>query len=147
MQHAATLAPVLRPGSAALGAGRCLSGLLVAFLVLEAAMKIPPLQPVIDTMRDLGWPTDPATLRLLGLVMLGLAALYAHPRTSVLGAILMTGYLGGAIATHARIGSPLFSHLLFGVYVGVAVWAGLWLRLPGLRALMPRVLYPEREHP
>ena len=117
--------------------GRLLSGLVVAFFVLDGAMKLVPLQPVIDTMGALGWPTDGATRWALGGTMLAAAALYAHPRTALLGAILMTGYLGGAVATHARVGSPVFSHLLFGVYVGVIAWAGLWLRDPRLRALLP----------
>jgi len=59
------------------------------------------------------------------------------PRTAVLGAVILTGYMGGAIATHVRVGDPLLTHTLFGVYLGVALWAGLWLRDPRLRALMP----------
>ena len=69
--------------------------------------------------------------------MLVCVALYALPRTAVLGAILLTGYLGGAVAAHARLGDPLFTHVLFGVYVGIAVWGGLWLRDPRVRALIP----------
>jgi hypothetical protein len=63
--------------------------------------------------------------------------LYVFPRTSILGAVLVTGYLGGAVATHLRVGSPLFSHVLFGVYVGLMAWGGLWLREPRLRAVFP----------
>jgi len=117
--------------------GRLLSGLVVLFFLLDGGAKLPPLQPVTDTLGELGWPTDPGTSRLLGLTMLVIAALYAVPRTSLLGAILMTGYLGGAVATHARVGSPAATHLLFGVYVGLAAWGGLWLRSPRLRALLP----------
>jgi hypothetical protein len=73
----------------------------------------------------------------MGLVLLGITALYAWPRTAVLGAILLTGYLGGAMATHVRIGSPLFSHSLFGVYLGIALWGGLWLRDARVRTLLP----------
>ena len=65
------------------------------------------------------------------------ALLYAYRPTSLLGAILMTGYLGGAVATHARIGSPMLTHTLFGVYIGLLAWGGLWLRSPALRALLP----------
>ena len=115
--------------------GRVLSGISVLFLVLDAAMKLIPLQPVTDTMRAMGWPTDPALLRSLGVVMLVSTAFYARPRTALLGAILLTAYLGGAVASHVRIGSPLFTHVLFGVYVGLFVWGGLWLRSPGLRRL------------
>jgi hypothetical protein len=70
-------------------------------------------------------------------VLIASALLYAYPRTSILGAILITAYLGGAIATHVRIGSPPFSHTLFGVYLGIALWVGLWLRDPRMRALLP----------
>lgn len=118
-------------------AGRALSGLAILFLVGDGAIKLVPLPVVVDTTAQLGWPTDAATLRLLGVVMLAATLLYALPRTALLGAILLTGYLGGAVATHARIGSPLFSHVLFGVYVGLLVWGGLWLRDARLRALTP----------
>jgi len=124
--------------SQAVIAGWAMSGLVILFLLLDGTMKLVPLQVVIDTTATLGWPTDVATLRLLGVLTLGSALLYAWPRTSVLGAILMTGYLGGAVATHARIGSPLFSHTLFGVYIGALAWAGLALRTPALRALLIR---------
>ena len=73
--------------------------------------------------------------RGLGLLLLVCTVLYLLPRTAVLGAILITGFLGGAVATHLRVGSPLFSHVLFGVYLGVLIWGGLWLREPRLRAL------------
>jgi hypothetical protein len=75
--------------------------------------------------------------RTLGVLTLLCTALYAWPRTAVLGAILLTGYMGGAMATHLRVGSPLFSHLLFGFYLGLMIWGGLWLREPRLRALIP----------
>jgi hypothetical protein len=100
-------------------------------------MKLVPLQEVIDTVSQLGWPTDPVTWRVLGVLLIACALLYAYQRTSLMGAILITAYLGGAVATHARIGSPLLSHTLFGVYVGIIAWAGLWLREPRLRALLP----------
>jgi hypothetical protein len=117
--------------------GRILSGLVVLFLLLDGAMKLVPLQEVIDTVGQLGWPTDPVTWRVLGVLLIACALLYAYQRTSLMGAILITAYLGGAVATHARIGSPLLSHTLFGVYVGIIAWAGLWLREPRLRALLP----------
>lgn len=88
-------------------------------------------------MVQLGWPADPDVSRMLGIVGLVSTALYAVPRTSVLGAVLLTAYLGGAIATHARLGSPLFSHTLFGVYLGLILWGGLFLRNPGVRSLIP----------
>ena len=73
----------------------------------------------------------------MGVLVLAITALYAWPRTAILGALLLTAYLGGAVATHVRVGSPLFSHILFGVYLGVIAWAGLWLRNPRLRTLLP----------
>jgi len=119
--------------------GRALSALVVLFLLFDGAIKLVPLQVVVDTVIPLGWPADPMMWRALGVVLIASALLYAHPRTAVLGALLITAYLGGAVATHVRIGSPLFSHTLFGVYVGVALWAGLWLRDPRVRALLPIV--------
>lgn len=124
-------------GQTSLWTGRALSGLVILFFLLDAAIKLPPLQPVTETMVQLGWPADAGTARALGVLMLASIALYAYPPTALLGAILVTGYLGGAIATHVRIGSPLLTHTLFGFYVGVLVWAGLWLRDPRLRALFP----------
>jgi hypothetical protein len=73
----------------------------------------------------------------LGIVLLACVILYVIPGTSILGAILLTGYLGGAVASHVRVGDPLFSHVLFPVYLGVLVWGGLFLREPRLRQLMP----------
>lgn len=118
-------------------AGRVLSGLVVAFLLFDGVIKLVPLQVVLDSVKQLGWPNDVDTARLLGLLTLASTIIYAIPRTSVLGAILLTGYLGGAIATHLRIGSPLFTHILFGAYLGIMLWGGLWLRDPRLRALFP----------
>lgn len=95
------------------------------------------LAPVIETTGALGWPTDATSVRGLAAVLLVSTLLYAWPRTSILGAVLLTAYLGGAVATHVRVGSPLFSHVLFGVYLGVFVWGGLYLRNASLRALFP----------
>jgi hypothetical protein len=137
----ATLNPVIQPSllrpNGAVWSGRMLSGLVVAFLLLDGAMKLLALPVVTETMAALGWRADASTAQMLGILTIGCALLYAHPRTSILGAVLLTSYLGGAVATHVRIGSPLFSHVLFGVYVGVAAWAGLWLRDPRVRALLP----------
>ena len=118
-------------------AGRVLSGLATAFFVMDGAMKLVQPQFVIDATRDIGWPADPVTLSVLGGLLLASTALYLFPRTAVLGAILLTGYLGGAVASHARVGSPLFTHDLFGVYLGLFVWGGLWLRDRRVRALIP----------
>ena len=138
MSHTAT-APLRAayPRNLPLWGGRALSGVVILFFLMDAAIKLPPLQPVIDTMDQLGWPSDAGTARALAVLMIASVLLYAYRPTSVLGAILMTAYLGGAVATHARIGSPILTHTLFGVYLGIVAWAGLWLRNPRLRALIP----------
>ena len=140
-----TLAPtslVLDPppvSTAAMWSGRVLSGLLILFLLFDGAFKLVPIESaariVTETSLQLGIP--PHLAPMLGALTLAGAVLYAIPRTSVLGAILLTGYLGGAIYVHVRADSPLFSHTLFGVYLGVIMWAGLWLRDPLVRALIP----------
>ncbi|TRC96339.1 DoxX family protein [Mesorhizobium sp. WSM4303] len=117
--------------------GRVLSGLIILFMIFDGVIKLPPLDVVTQTMVPLGWPADVNVARLLGVIGLISTALYALPRTSMLGAILLTGYLGGAIATNMRVGSPLFSHTLFGVYLGIILWGGLYLRDPRVRALIP----------
>jgi hypothetical protein len=122
---------------AALWTGRALSGLVILFLTVDGAIKLVPIQPVIDSMRELGYPTSVSFARFIGVVTLVGTALYAWPRTSLLGAVLLTGLMGGAIATHLRLDHPLFSHTLFGVYLGLLLWAGLWLRDEHLRRLMP----------
>jgi hypothetical protein len=119
----------------AIWAGRLMSGLVIAFLLLDGAMKLIPLDVVIKASEPLGLPGELA--RTLGVLTLVCTLLYAFPRTAVLGAILLTGYLGGAIATHLRVGDPLFSHVLFGAYLGLMVWGGLYLRDGRLRALIP----------
>jgi len=112
--------------------GVVLSGLTTAFFVLDAMGKLLRLEPVLRGSAELGWPATAAMP--LGVLLLIGAALYAIPRTALFGAILLTGFLGGAVAAHYRVGSPLFTHVLFGVYVGVIMWAGLALRRRDLRA-------------
>jgi hypothetical protein len=107
----------------------------VAFLIFDSVGKLFEVQPVIDGTKQLGYPPD--IVFGLGVTLLSCVLAYLVPRTSVLGAVLLTGYLGGAVATHVRIGSPLFSHILFGVYLGLLVWGGLYLRDEKLRALFP----------
>jgi hypothetical protein len=113
-----------------------MSGLVIAFLLMDATMKLLALPIVLETSGPLGFPgADMA--HGLGAVLLVCTLLYIVPQTAVLGAILLTGYLGGAVATQVRVGSPLFSHVLFGVYLGVLLWGGLYLRDPRIRALVP----------
>jgi hypothetical protein len=127
----AELSPVARR------TGWALTGLAALFLAMDAGMKLAAIRQVTETQAQLGWPADAGTARGLGLLLAACLGLYVWPRTCVLGAVLLTGYLGGAVATHVRIGSPLFSHVLFGVYVGLAVWGGMYLRDARLRALFP----------
>jgi hypothetical protein len=123
------------PSRPMLWTGRALSGLVILFLAMDCAMKLADLPQVQQAAGQIGWPI--ALDRTLGVIELMCLVLYAVPATSVLGAILTTGLLGGAVAAHLRGGDPLFSHVLFGVYVGLMAWGGLWLREPRLRALMP----------
>src|SRR5437016_8642228 len=127
-------APVSKKG---LWAGRIMSGLVVAFLAFDVVLKFvtPAPAPVVETFAHVGWPLSLAPV--LGTILLVSTALYVIPKTFVLGAILLTGYLGGAVATHLRAGDPLFSHVLFPTYLGVLLWGGLYLREDRLRALIP----------
>jgi hypothetical protein len=118
-------------------AGYVLSGLVILFMVFDGAIKLVPLDVVTESSAALGLPASAGFARTLGILGLACTALYAFPRTSVLGAVLMTGYLGGAVATHLRVGSPIFSHVLFGAYLGIMLWGGLYLRDGALRALFP----------
>lgn len=116
-------------------AGRVLSGVAVAFLLFDAAGKLLQVQPVVDGTLQLGYPRS--TVFPLGALLLACVLTYLAPRTAVLGALLLTGYLGGAVATHVRVGSPLFSHVLFPTYVAALVWGGLLLRDPRLGVFLP----------
>lgn len=119
-----------------LWAGRILSGLVIAFLLMDAVMKLVPAKPTMDAMHALGFNDTDALVRGLGVLLLVCTALYAFPRTALLGALLLTGYLGGAIAIQLRAGNPLFSHILFGGYLGILMWAGLLIRNGQIRSLI-----------
>jgi hypothetical protein len=123
-----------RPG-ATIWAGRIMTAVAVVFLVFDAGTKLADIGPVADAQRLIGFPLE--LDRWIGAIELVCLALYVAPPTAVLGAILLTGYLGGAVASHLRLLDPLFSHTLFGVYVGLLVWGGLWLRDPRVRTLVP----------
>lgn len=107
-------------------AGLAVMLIVIAFLVLDGTMKVLKLPVVLEASASLGWPL--ATARPLGIILLSVTALYAIPKTRLIGALLLTAYLGGSVATHMRIGNPLWTHILFGVYVGILAWAGLVLR-------------------
>ena len=115
-----------------LWAGRGLSWLAVSFLLFDSAGKLLQVQPVIDGTLQLGYPRD--VVFSLGMILLSCVVAYVVPRTSVLGAVLLTGYLGGAVATHVRVENPLFSHVLFPTYVAALLWGGLILRDERLRS-------------
>ena len=117
-----------------LWAGRVISALVVAFLCVDGATKVLKARIAVDTSVQLGYPES--VVAGIGILLLACVLLYAIPRTSILGAILLTGYLGGAVATHVRVGSPLFGYVLFPVYLGVLVWAGLYFRDDRLRMLL-----------
>ena len=116
-------------------AGRVMSTLPVLFLLFDAALKFAKPAMVVEGTVTLGYPEG--VIVPLGVILLASTLLYAFPRTAVLGAILLTGYLGGAVATHVRVGHPMFSHTLFPVFVGLLLWGGLWLRDSRVRALLP----------
>jgi hypothetical protein len=118
-----------------LWAGRILSGLAVLFLLFDSAGKLLQVQPVIDGTVQLGYPRE--IVFNLGVILLSCVLAYVIPRTSVLGALLLTGYLGGAVATHVRVENPLFSHVLFPIYVAACLWGGLILRDARLRVFLP----------
>lgn len=134
MQTATQTAP---PAKKILWAGRILSGFPVLFLLFDAVFKLlrPTPAPVVKALNKLGYP--PTIAVTIGLLLLACVIVYVIPRTSVIGAILLAGYLGGAVATHLRVGDPLFSHILFPVYMGLFVWGGLYFRDERLRVLIP----------
>lgn len=107
-------------------AGLALMLIVIAFLVLDGSMKVLELPVVLEASAALGWPSSSA--RPLGILLLTTTALYAIPRTRLLGTLLLTAYLGGAVATHSRVGNPFWTHIMFGAYVGMAAWGGVILQ-------------------
>lgn len=126
----------LQTSSAALWTGRVLTGLFAVFMLgASIAPKLLNMSVAQDSLTQLGWP--PGYVLMIGLIELTCLVLYLIPRTALLGAVLMMGLLGGAMATQIRAGSPLFSHILFSIYLGLFMWGGLWLRDARVRALFP----------
>lgn len=117
-----------------LWSGRVLSGVAVLFLFIDAVGKLFRVEPVVKGTVELGY--EEYIVFPLGVLLLVGVVLYAVPRTSLVGAIYLTAFLGGAVATHVRVGSPLATHILFGVYVAVFLWGGLALRTPRLMTLL-----------
>jgi hypothetical protein len=124
----------MESSSATVTTGRVLSGLAIAFLLFDAAGKLARVEPVLKGTVELGYPVS--AVLPIGVLLLAGVVLYAIPRTSVLGAIYLSAYLGGAVATHFRVGNPLATHVLFPVYVAAFVWGGLVLRNPRLLRLL-----------
>lgn len=135
--NANTFGLAMRPKTARLRRriGVALTSLAVLFLLMDAVMKLLALPVVLSSTGQLGFSGTEQFARDLGAVLLVCTLLYAWPRTAVLGAILLTGYLGGAIAAHVRIGSPIFTHILSGAYLALFVWGGLFLRDERVRGL------------
>lgn len=123
------------PSRGARRLGRVLSDLVILLLVFDAVAKLVPIVPPPGALPPLGYSDDVGLTRLLGALILGCAALYALPRTALVGAVLLTAVCGGAVVTHYALGSPLVTHQLFGAYLGAAAWTGLALRDARLRAL------------
>ncbi|HEY3592954.1 MAG TPA: DoxX family protein [Polyangiaceae bacterium] len=132
-------APVVRatgsPSRSARYTGRALTGLATAFLLFDIVVKLIEHPMAVAANAELGYRQS--SIFAIGVVELACLIAYLVPRSAVLGAVLWTGYLGGAIATHVRVGNPLFSHVLFPVYIAALIWGGLYLREPRLRALLP----------
>ena len=114
--------------------GRIISGIVVLFLVFDASLKLMVVDPVVKGMAELGYPVSLAPT--IGIILLICTAVYVIPRTAPLGAMLLTGYLGGAVASQLRIGKPLVGYTLFPIYVAVLAWGGLYLRDSRVRALL-----------
>ena len=114
--------------------GRIIGALPALFLLLDGVMKLIKPAPVVEATVRLGYRES--VIVGLGIVLIACTILYLIPRTSILGAILLTGYLGGAVATHVRVGEGLFP-VSFPIIMGVLVWGGLWLRDERLRTLVP----------
>ena len=130
-----SIAPSAPVSNRRLWAGRIMSALPVLFLIFDGVIHILKIAPVVKGFTDLGY--SPSLAIPLGIIELACLVLYVIPRTSVLGAVLLTGYLGGAVATNLRVGAPLFSNTLFPIYVAVFLWGGLYLRDSALRAVFP----------
>lgn len=124
------------PSKGALWGGRVLSGLGVLFLAFDGVTKIVQPPEMMKAGESLGWSLS--QMRPIGILQIALLAIYLFPRTAVLGAVLWTGYLGGAVASHVRVDNPLFSHTLFPTYVAALLWGGLWLRDARVRGMLSR---------
>jgi hypothetical protein len=133
---ASITAPTSAAPKTARRTGQVLTSLALLFMVFDAGIKLLQLTPAVEGTVQLGYPAS--AVLTIGVIELVCIALYAIPRTAVLGAVLLTGYLGGAVATHLRVGSPLLTHVLFPLYIAALVWGGLYLRDARVRAVVTR---------
>ena len=129
-------AEIVSNGDGKRWAGRIISGIAVFALLLDSMIKVLQTQPAIEGTMQLGYPAS--VVLGLGLVQLFCVIAYVVPRTSLLGAVLLTGYLGGAVATHVRVGNPFLTHVLSPIYVAIFIWGGLYLRDARVRTLIAR---------
>ena len=136
LQSAAPLSVARSRTSRGVIAGRIITGLALAFMAFDVGVKLVQAQVAVEGTVQLGFA--PSLVLPLGLIQLACLILYVSPRTSPLGAALLTGYLGGAVATHVRLGNPMFTHILSPVYMAILLWGGLYLRDPRVRALLGR---------
>lgn len=139
---AAAPAPATQPASspisrASIRTGRIVSGIISVLLAMDAGVKVFMLDPAVKGTAELGYPAH--IVFPLGLIQIASLILYLIPRTSILGAVLWTGYLGGAVATHVRLDNPLLTHILSPIYVAIVLWGGLWLRDQRLRNVFAKV--------
>jgi hypothetical protein len=126
--------PATAPSKAKIWTGRIMGGIAILFMLMDSIFKFIVNEDVIKGTTELGFQVH--HLPILGTLGLVATLLYIFPRTEILGAILLTGYWGGAIATHVRMDNPLFSHILFPVYLGILAWGALWIKHEGLRKLI-----------
>ncbi len=134
MEATLTQPTLITSTSRSIWIGRILSGLAVLFLTFDGIVKLLQTPEVIEGSQQLGFAVS--SMVPIGLVLLACVAIYLVPRTAILGAVLLTGYLGGAIATHVRVGNPLLTHVLFPTYVAALIWGGLYLRDSRVRRLL-----------
>lgn len=134
LDAAPTVSPTVGTSAAARWAGRILTGIVVLFLIFDVAIKFSGVKEAVEGTAQLGFA--PHHLPIIGVIGLVCLVLYVIPRTAPLGAVLWTGYLGGAVVTHLRVDNPLFSHTIFPLYVAAFIWGGLYLRDARVRALL-----------
>ena len=129
-----TAAQTLPSSTTARWAGRIISALAILFMIFDSGIKVLKLAPAVEATLQLGYPES--LVIVIGIIELACLVVYVIPRTAIFGAILLTGYLGGALATNLRAGTPLFN-VVFPIIIGALIWGGIYLRDAQLRALVP----------